>query len=114
MKRRYRLRARERFQQVRTEGRCWADRLLVLCILPNGLAWSRFGFSTSKRVGKAVVRNRVRRRLREVVSLRREHIDAGWDVVFIARPPSAHASYPQIEQSCEGLLARAGLLDSTP
>lgn len=82
----------------------------MLCALPNGLAWSRFGFSVSRQIGKAVVRNRVRRRMREAVRLQMPAIAPGWDVVFIARRPIAQATYRQISQACQRALARAQLL----
>lgn len=81
----------------------------MICVLPNGLPFSRFGFSVSKRVGGAVVRNRVRRRVREVVRLQLPAIAAGYDVVFVARTPVAQAGYPQIANSVDRLLRRAGL-----
>lgn len=115
MNRESRLRERERFEQVRRQGSCWTDRLIVLCALPNGLARSRFGFSVSRRVGNAVVRNRLKRRLREIVRLQREGIALGWDVVFIARPPTARADYREIERAVGRLLRQAGLiLPGTP
>lgn len=110
MKRFQRLSERGRFQQVRREGRSWSERLVVMCVLPNGLSWSRFGFSVSRHVGKAVVRNQMRRRLREVIRLRQSQIADGWDLVFIARTPIVTASYQDIELTCERLLERAGLL----
>ena len=110
MNREFRLRERERFEQVRREGSCWTDRLIVLCALPNGLARSRFGFSVSRRVGNAVVRNRLKRRLREVVRLQLQGIAVGWDVVLIARPPIARADYREIERAVGRLLRQAGLV----
>jgi ribonuclease P protein component len=110
LKRIYRLRQRSRFDQIRREGKCWAAPLVVLCVLPNDLAWSRFGFSASRRVGKAVVRNRVRRRMREVVRLRQTGIAPGWDLVFIARQPIVRADYQEIEEAIEQLLNKAHLL----
>ena len=115
MNRESRLRERERFEQVRRKGSCWTDRLIVLCALPNGLPRSRFGFSVSRRVGNAVVRNRLKRRLREVVRLQHQGIAVGWDVVFIARPPIARADYREIERAVGRLLRQAGLvLSGTP
>ena len=70
MKRQYRIRSNERFQEIRRGDRSVADRILVLCLLPNGLPYSRFGFSISKRIGNAVTRNRIKRRLREIMRLR--------------------------------------------
>lgn len=114
MKRDYRLRGRSQFDQARRQGKCWTHRLVVLCVAPNALESSRFGFSVSKRVGGAVVRNRVRRRLREIVRLRLPAIASGWDVVLIARPPIAQAEFRQIEAAVERLLQQAGLYAVRP
>jgi ribonuclease P protein component len=110
MDRRYRLRDDEQFRRVRSEGRSWSHLLLVLCSLPNGLDYSRFGFSVSKRVGKAVVRNRVKRLLREAARARQALVEPGYDVVFVAREPIGDADYPQVDRAVEQLLAEAGLL----
>ena len=90
------------------KGRSWRSNLLVMKTLPNGLTLSRYGLSVSKRVGKAVTRNRVKRVLREV--LRSESLESGWDIIFIARPLAADASYADMEKSIDTLLSRAQLL----
>ncbi len=90
---------------------------MVVCKRANELSTSRFGFSVSKRVGKATTRNRVKRRMREAVRMHSELLVPGWDVVFIARPRIGRASYGDIESSVEHLLDKAGLLgpiESTP
>jgi ribonuclease P protein component len=109
MERKYRLRLNVDFQRVRKKGRSWANNLMVLCALPNDLEHSRFGFAVSKRIGKAAVRNRVRRRMREAVRLRHISISEGWDVVFIARSAIAYARYADISRAVEDLLRRASL-----
>lgn len=114
MKREHRLAGRDRFEEIRRHGKCWTHRLLVVCILPNDLPSSRFGFSVSRRVGGAVVRNRVRRRLREILRLRLSTIAPGWDVVLIARPPIAQAEYRQMENAVERVIAQAGLHTASP
>ena len=114
MKRHLRLRERERFRQVRKEGRSWAHPILVLCALPNDLPYSRFGFTASRRVGKATVRNRARRRMREAIRVRVDRIPSGWDTVFIARAPIVEAAFAEIEAASESLLRRAGLWQSQP
>ena len=93
---------------VYSKGNSWVSDLVVMKTLQNGLDLSRYGFSVSRRVGKAVVRNRVKRLLREI--LRITPIKPGWDIVFIARSSAARANYFSLEKSVKGLLARARLL----
>ncbi|GAB4535145.1 MAG: ribonuclease P protein component [Anaerolineae bacterium] len=112
MERKYRLRLNADFQRVRQKGQSWVNRLTVLCALPNGLEHSRFGFAVSKRIGKAVVRNRVRRRMREAVRLCRSSIADGWDLVFIARPAIRHATYAEIVKAIEDNLRKANLYEN--
>lgn len=78
--------------------------------VPNGLNLSRYGFSVTKKVGKAVQRNRVKRLLREIVRL--QSLKPGWDIVLIARPAAVNADYNQLERTVTRLLARAQLLGS--
>ncbi len=109
MKRRFRLRRNARFQEVRRKGKAYSSDLLVLIALPNGLATSRFGFAVSSRIGGAVERNRIKRRLRECMRLRLEQIKPGWDIVLIARRPIRDADYWSMDAACARLLGRAHL-----
>jgi ribonuclease P protein component len=93
---------------VYEEGKAWVGKNVVVKALPNGLDLSRSGFSVSRRVGKAVVRNRVKRLLREIV--RQTPLQSGWDIIFIARSSAAGASYDSLNKAVRGLLLRAGLL----
>ena len=112
MERKYRLRLNTDFQRVRQKGNSWANHLMVLCVLPNDLEHSRFGFAASKRIGKAVIRNRVRRRMREAVRLRFGAIEEGWDMVFIARSAIADSDYAMLSSAVENVLTRANLYKS--
>ncbi len=98
----------EQYALVCDKGSSGIRGLIVMKALPNGLSLSRYGFSVSKRVGKAVTRNRVKRLLREI--LRLTPLEPGWDIVFIARPPTATADYASLEKSVKSLLSRAQLL----
>jgi ribonuclease P protein component len=84
------------------------SRLIVMKTLANDMEHSRCGLVVSRRVGKAVVRNRVRRRLREI--LRQIQLKPGWDIVFIARAGAAGAGYAEIEKDVRALLAEANLI----
>ena len=95
------------FSLVYDEGKSWAGKEVVIKALPNGLDSSRCGLVVSRHVGKAVVRNRVKRRLREI--LRQTPLQPGWDIIFIARAPAAVADYSNLGKSVRNLLYRAGL-----
>ena len=112
MKRRYRVRTDKQFQEIRRQGRSYANHLLVLWALPNHLAYSRFGFAVNSRIGNAVRRNRIKRRLREIIRLQQESIQPGWDIVLIARQPIRSADYQEMESACARLLRRAQLFQA--
>jgi len=94
---------------VYRHGHSVANVLLVLYYYPNQLAYSRFGFYVGRRIGKAVVRNRVRRRMRAAAREVLELVVGGWDVAFTARPACAQADYDTIATAIVQVLHRAGL-----
>jgi ribonuclease P protein component len=108
VRRHLRLQRHKDFDAVFEKGQVLANRLLVLRSLPNQLPHNRYGFITSKRLGKAVVRNRVRRRLREGVHALPAR--AGWDVIISARVPAAQADFHKLKAAVANLLARADIL----
>ncbi|HEY7465337.1 MAG TPA: ribonuclease P protein component [Dehalococcoidia bacterium] len=102
------MRRRVDFDRVFQQGRHNSGRLLALRSTPNELAFSRFAYAVPKRVGTAVVRNKVRRRLREI--LRALPFEEGFDVVISVRPEAARSSFYALKQEVETLLRRARLL----
>ncbi|MBI2913217.1 MAG: ribonuclease P protein component [Chloroflexi bacterium] len=109
MRRQLRLRRRREFDAVFRQGRTWANELLVLRSLANQLDHNRYGFVTSKRVGKAVVRNLVRRRLREGV--RSLPLRTGWDLVISAKALAARSSFQELKTAVAQLLNSARILE---
>ena len=107
MKREQRLRSPAEFRRARERApRGCAHRLLVLYLAPNELDRTRVGVTVSSRVGNAVVRNRVRRRLREALRARFERLKRGYDVVVVARPASAGATWAELCAALDSVIER--------
>ena len=103
-----RLTKSDQYALVYNKGTSYTDRLLVLKAMPNQMEFSRYGISVSKHVGNAVVRNRVKRLLREILRLTR--LNPGWDIILIARSPSAKGEYHRLRESVTKLLTRAQIV----
>lgn len=89
-------------------GKRRANGFLVLGAIPNGLEVSRSGFSVGKKVGNAVRRNLVKRRLRQIAA---ELIaQDGWDLVIVARKDASEAGYQDLRDALGRLLKSFGLL----
>lgn len=104
----HRLRSNQEFQQVYRRGRSWAHPLLILHVLeqPHG---KKLGISVSKKVGKAHVRNLVRRRVREIARARLPVWCEGFASVVVARPAAANAPFAELEAALLELARRARL-----
>lgn len=99
------------FRKVYQRGKSMADRNLVIYTYKNGRDKSRIGISISKKVGKANVRNRIRRYIKEAYRLNiDENIKEGYDIVFIARINSQNSEYKDIEKSMKYITRKAGVM----
>ena len=106
-----RLTLTSQFARVRTEGQNVRGRLLILGFLrTERTELCQAGFVTSKRIGGAVVRNRVRRRLRDVVRTQQGRLREGFWFVVIARPAAGRASYRALKDEWLRLAERASIL----
>lgn len=94
------------FQRVFRQGCSVADRNLVVYLLPNDLPWSRLGLRVGKRLGNAVCRNALRRRLREAFRRYRDELPAGFDIICIARAGTTKQS-TELQRSFCALVPRA-------
>ena len=88
----------------------FADSNLVLYARMNRTPENRVGITVSKKLGKAHVRNRTRRRLREVYRLNEAKFRPGWDIVVVARSKAVDAEFSQLTKSYLTLAKKAGLL----
>ena len=87
-----------------------ANGLLVLYARKNRTNTNRIGITVSKKLGKAHVRNRVRRRLREIYRLNEERFQPGWDIVVVARTKAVYADFQELTRSYLSLAKKAGIL----
>lgn len=87
-----------------------ANSYLVLYARKNNTDTNRVGITVSKKLGKAVVRNRIRRRIREVYRLNESRFAPGWDIVVVARSRCLTASFEKLTQSYLSLAEKAGIL----
>ena len=103
----YRLVRRGDYDAVYRAGRRKSSREFTVFLRPNGLGVSRFGWSIKKTLGTAVRRNRIRRRLREIVRLHRQEITLGWDIVIHPRSSVSTTSFPALAEELLRLMLRA-------
>ena len=87
-----------------------ANSYLVLYARKNRTGENRVGITVSKKLGKAHIRNRARRRLREVYRLNEEKFQPGWDIVGVARTKSIHGDFQKLTEAYLQLAAKAGIL----
>jgi ribonuclease P protein component len=109
-RRKFRIAEQYHFERARRQGRCISYKYFLLCYVPNSLPYPRFGFVLSKRLGKATVRNKARRWLRESVRGLLPRISGGWDIVFIARKPIIGAGFNAVAEAVREALDRNALI----
>jgi ribonuclease P protein component len=110
MKRCYSLKRNKEFRRVYRRGKSFGSHTLVLIYLQGSHPYKKIGFAVGKKIGNAVVRNRVKRRLREAVTPLLPEIAPGCRLIFIARAPITDVSFREIETTVRRLVQKAGLL----
>lgn len=104
------LRSAVAFRAIQTDSRSRSHPLLLLRYRGNGLEQTRFGISTGRRLGSAVVRNRQRRRLRSILRDLAPDLQPGWDILLVLRPAAANASQAELASAVGALMRAAGLM----
>ena len=97
------------FQRLYRSRGC-ADGLLVLYARRNRTGMNRVGITASKKLGKAHIRNRIRRRVREVYRLNEDRFQPGWDIVVVVRSKAIDADFGKLTGSYLSLAQKAGIL----
>lgn len=107
----FRLRKNIDFRKTYKRGKSLATRNLVMYIKKNNLKDSRIGFSISKKIGKAHIRNKLKRQLREIIRKKIPLIKKGYDIIFIARQGIKFSSFKDMEKDIMFLLKKGKILN---
>lgn len=109
LKRENRLTKNNDFQQVYNRGLSYSGNYVVLYVKKNRLDRTRIGFTVSKKIGKAVERNQIKRRMREICRVNFERFNSGYDLIFVARKKIKGISYHLVEHEMGKLCLKAGV-----
>lgn len=110
MDKKYILRNNNHFKKVYKKGKSYGNRLVVMYVYENGMDYNRVGFSVTKKIGNSVVRNKIKRRMKESYRLNCYKIKDGYDLIFLPKVMANKASYREIESAMIHLLKIAKLL----
>ncbi len=99
------------FTNVYKKGKSMADKYVVLYTYKNSEPYARVGFTASKKVGKSVDRNRARRLMKESFRKNQNYVQAGFDLVFIARAAIKDSSYEDVERSLRRVMKKSGIFN---
>ena len=108
----FRLCRSDDIARVRHKGRRWQHPLIVLFVNvqpQESSSVSRFAFVAGRHIGRATVRNRAKRRIREIVRHHLDTLEPGYDCLLVVRPAIVAAEYTELERAVLELLTRAGL-----
>ncbi|QJW46276.1 ribonuclease P protein component [bacterium BFN5] len=104
------LRKNNSFQAVYRSGKSYANKAMVLYVLPNDGANRKIGFAAGKRLGNAVIRNRVKRLLREAYRLNQHKLTADVDLILVGRQAMVKSRYKTVARAFLDLCSKARIL----
>ncbi len=108
----YRLRSNMEFKKVYSGGKNYWNRNLVLYVKKNNIGNTRVGYSITKKIGNSVIRNKIRRRMKEIYRLNFKGIKSNYDLIFIPKRNVVNISYKELESAMLHILKLAGVLTS--
>jgi len=107
------LRKNHEFRKLYSRGKSAASQYAVVYCRRNGSKENRLGVTVSTKLGRAVQRNRIRRRLKEIYRTNEQKLSAGYDVVIVARMKSKDTDYHKLESSVLALLEKLRIIGET-
>ncbi|OLS02717.1 ribonuclease P protein component [Tissierella creatinophila] len=110
MEKKYRIRKNMEFKNIYKVGKNYWNRNLILYVKNNGLNETRVGYTITKKIGNAVTRNKIRRRMKEIYRLNFHNIKDGYDLIFIAKRSIVDISFEELEGSMIHIMSIAKLL----
>lgn len=114
MKRTMTVKENYEFRRIYAKGRSGVSPYLVVYVRPNRRGRNRLGVTASTKLGHAVVRNRVRRRLREIFRLNQGGLAQGYDMILVARTRAVGAEYRELERAFLNVCGKLGLREKKP
>jgi ribonuclease P protein component len=111
MKKTVSIKSSRDFSRTFYRGKSFADKFIVVYVIPNKLDKNRIGISIGKKIGCSVVRNKVKRLIRESYRKIEEKLKFGFDIVFVPRHPSKDASFSDISNSINKIFDRLAIID---
>lgn len=106
----YRLRNNMEFKKVYNGGKNYWNRNLILYAKKNNMEYTRVGYSITKKIGNSVVRNKVRRRMKEIYRLNFDNLKDGYDLIFIPKRNVVDISYKEMESAMLHILRLSKVL----
>lgn len=111
MEKKFRLRKNCEFQHIYKVGKNYWNRNIILYKMKNNLNETRVGFTISKKIGNAVIRNKTKRRMREAYLRSICDLKSGYDLIFIPKKHIVDISFEELEKSIRHILKISGLLE---
>jgi len=106
----YRLRSNEDFKRIYKSGKSYWNRNLVIYVKSNGLEHIRVGFTVTKKIGNSVVRNKIRRRMKEIFRKNFDNIKEGYDIILVPKKNVVDISYQELESAMIHIFKLANVL----
>jgi len=111
LSREYKLKKENDFKKVFKNGKYYQQEFIRIKILKNDLEIDRFGFPIGLRISKkAVQRNKIKRRLEEIIRLKLNQMKSGFDIIILVNPEIIEKSYQEIEKALISLFKKANIL----